>query len=40
METYLAADRLRRALHLLADFLSGLLEVPGLAELALHLGRS
>jgi len=36
---YLAANSLRRALHLAADFLSGLLEVPGLSNLALHLSR-
>ena len=38
--SYLAGDGFGRALHLAADFLSGLLKVSGLSNLALHLRRS
>ena len=37
---YLAGDGFGRALHLATDFLSGLLEVLGLSNLALHLRGS
>jgi len=37
--SYLAGDGLRRVLHLAANLLGGLLEVPGLSNLALHLSR-